>query len=125
MAHKTDYIPPRASGDHVTPELVFKFLDAAAGVTNAFRELRDDILPNCELHDGGFYLKRAPGFREWISRWKLDSFKDDELNNRISWWASEILQQWKNDPKAAKALRTECGWTPGMVPKHANPRLLK
>jgi len=34
---------------------------------------------------------------------RLDSFADEELNNRVSWWAKEILQQWKNDPKAAKA----------------------
>lgn len=129
MAHtrhtKPAYLPPRASDDPVAQELVFRFLDGLASVTDAFRELRDDILPNCERHGDGFYLKRAPGFDEWLRRWNLDSFEDGELNNRISWWASEILQQWKNDPKAAMALRTECGWTRGMLPHTIEPRLIE
>ena len=89
-------LPPLNPGDPAPHELIIPFLDAVARKTEAFRELREKILPK-------WNPPKAPvrAIHQWLARWRLDSFADHGLNENIQSWVFQILAWWKRDPKAA------------------------
>jgi hypothetical protein len=98
-------VPPRSPLDPVPAEIIVPFLDAAARVTNAFRELRDDILPTVDAS-----REHGLAVGEWLHKWRLDNFADDGVNEHIRSWVSQILDWWKRDGRAAEELRVDCGY---------------
>jgi len=106
--------PPHYPGP-IPLELVLSFLDAVARKTDAFRELRDEILPLCASP----IVAPLAMIDAWLSRWHLNSFADLELNDRIHAWVFEIIDYWRSDSRAADALRVDCGW---VASKPAAPR---
>jgi len=100
------YIPPRSPIDPPSPELVIVFLGAAARVTPAFVQLRDEILPRCDLDHNRVPLADLDA---WLSRWHLD-FENYELREMIESWTIELLRHWHNHPEHREPLRVERGW---------------
>jgi hypothetical protein len=119
------YIPPFSRIDHGEPpcsELVILFIEAVARVTDAFKELRDSILP---------LYARAETIRDarrryplathekpqhpideahaWAKRWKLE-FENNELDERVFAWAFFVLDAWHRNAESRDSLRVDCGW---------------
>jgi hypothetical protein len=97
-------VPLRSPLDPVPYELIVHFFDAVARKTDAFRELRDTVLPTFNPP-----WVPEPGIKRWVQKWHLDSFEDYEVNEKIESLAFQVLGWWKRDPTAAKELRVDLG----------------
>lgn len=96
------YVPPSSEIDPPPAVLVMLFLQAVARVTDAFKELREEILPLC----GERTLPLAK-ISDWLERWHLNDFPNYELNEKIDSWIHVVLYQWRHDPDGARTLRIE------------------
>ncbi|MFN0164983.1 MAG: hypothetical protein ACKV22_01015 [Bryobacteraceae bacterium] len=97
----TRYIPPRNSDPEVSYELRILFFEAVARVTEAFRELRDEVLPS--------FLESPttahPTFEAWLRRWHLGQIEWAPV-----WFWNNVLPTWLQTPGEAERLDVTCGW---------------
>lgn len=99
------FVPPFSDFDGPSPELVILLFEAMARVTDAFRELRDTILPrydppNVPVND----------IESWVSRWHLGDFENTDLGNYARSFPFMVLDYWRRNTEARDALRVDCEW---------------
>ena len=86
------------------------FFEAAARVTDAFRELRDTIYPLCEGRaDGSLKCFPELELETWRRKWHLE-FEDGELCGMVRSWIFQVLESWCRDNERREALRVDCGY---------------
>jgi hypothetical protein len=104
-ANEFPFVSPRSASDRPSPDLVILFLQAVADVTDAFKELRNNLLP-------AWNHPRQPVDRVdvWLKRWHLDKFRNYELTEMVYSWVFQVLEHWKAHPEAASSLRVDLGW---------------